>query len=158
MSLSRRSILGLALTAMAVAVAAFLALPRGSQAQSVAPVNAEDGVAILGVDPVSYFTDEAAVQGDPALHADWMGARWRFASIEHRRMFVADPAAYAPQFGGYCAWAVAQGYTAPIDPEAWKIVDGKLYLNYSTKIMRKWEKDVPGNISRADANWPKLKG
>jgi hypothetical protein len=157
MSLSRRSILGLALTAVMVAVVGFVALPRGSQAQTVAPVNAEDGVAIRGVDPVGYFTDGRVVQGDPAIATDWMGARWLFASEEHRAMFVANPAALAPQYGGYCAWAVAEGYTAPVDPEAWKIVDGKLYLNYSAKIQRKWQRDVPGNISRADVNWPKLK-
>jgi hypothetical protein len=158
MTLSRRSMLGLALTAFAVATLAVVALPRGSVAQTVPPVFAEDGVAIRGVDTVAYFTDGAVVQGDPAIAADWKGARWLFASKEHRALFVADPAAYAPQYGGYCAFAVAEGDTAPIDPEAWNIVDGRLYLNYSPKVLHKWERDVPGNISRANANWPKLKG
>ena len=156
MPISRRSTLGLVLTAPAVAMIAFVALPRGSQAQPVAPVNAGDGVAILGTDPVAYFTDGAAVPGDPAISADWRGARWLFATEDHRAMFVADPAAFAPQFGGYCSWAVAQGYTASIDPEAWKIVGGKLYLNYSKKVQGKWERDIPGNIVRANTNWPGL--
>lgn len=158
MPLSRRSLLGLALTAVAAAALAFVALPRGSAAETVAPVFAEDGVAIRGTDPVAYFTDGRAVQGDAAIHADWNGARWLFASDDHRALFVADPAAYAPQFGGYCAWAVAEGYTAPIDPEAWKIVGGKLYLNYSRSVQKKWQRDVPGNISRAQTNWPGLNG
>ena len=158
MTVSRRSMLGFAMTAVVAAALAFVALPRDSAAETVAPVFAEDGVAIRGTDPVAYFTDSAVRQGDPAIHADWMGARWRFASEQHRAMFVADPAAFAPQFGGYCAWAVAEGYTAPIDPEAWRIVEGKLYLNYSKKIQKKWARDVPGNISRANANWPGLKG
>ena len=158
MTVSRRSMLGLALTTVVAAALAFVALPRGLAAETVAPVFAEDGVAIRGTDPVAYFTEGRVRQGDPAIHADWMGARWLFASDEHRAMFVADPAAFAPQFGGYCAWAVAEGYTAPIDPEAWRIVDGKLYLNYSRSIQRKWERDVPGNIQRANSNWPGLNG
>jgi len=71
-------------------------------------------------------------------------------------LFAADPAKYAPQFGGYCAWAVSRNYTADIDPAAWKIVGGKLYLNYSKGVQQKWETDVTGNLSKAEANWPKL--
>ena len=158
MPLSRRTVLGLALTIVIAAPVALVAVSRGSKAETVAPVFAEDGIAIRGTDPVAYFTDGRAVQGDPAIHADWKGARWLFASGDHRAMFVADPAAYAPQFGGYCAWAVAEGYTAPIDPEAWRIVDGKLYLNYSVKVQKKWARDIPGNIARAQTNWPGLNG
>jgi hypothetical protein len=96
------------------------------------------------------------VPGDPAIHADWNGARGLFTSTDHRARFVANPAAHAPQFGGYCSWAVAQGYTAPINPQAWRIIDGRLYLNYSTGVQRRWERDVPGNIARAAENWPRL--
>ena len=63
---------------------------------------------------------------------------------------------YAPQYGGYCAWAVSQGYTAPIDPKAWKVVDGKLYLNYSKSVQKNWEKDIPGHIVSADGHWPRI--
>ncbi|MEL7173254.1 MAG: YHS domain-containing (seleno)protein, partial [Pseudomonadota bacterium] len=82
------------------------------------------------------------------------GATWRFSSAENRDLFVENPEKYAPQYGGYCAWAVAQGYTAATDPEAWAIVDDKLYLNYNKSVQAKWEKDVPGHIASADGNWP----
>ena len=79
------------------------------------------------------------------------------SSAANRDRFAADPEKYAPQYGGYCAWAVAQGYTAKIDPEAWRIVDGKLYLNYSKDVQTQWSEDIPGNITKGDANWPKLR-
>jgi hypothetical protein len=85
-----------------------------------------------------------------------MDATWRFASAEHRELFAANPEKYAPAYGGYCAYAVSQGVTAPIDPEAWKVVDGRLYLNLDRDIQQIWEQDVPGYIAKADENWPKL--
>ena len=114
------------------------------------------GLAIAGYDPVAYFTDGKPVAGSSELTTEWRGATWRFASAAHRDQFVADPERYAPQYGGYCAWAVAHDDTAGIDPEAWKIVDGKLYLNYSKDIQAKWEQDVPGYIEKANGYWPKL--
>jgi len=121
------------------------------------PVNATlFGVAIKGYDPVAYFTDAKPVPGVADFSFEWNGATWRFASAAHRDTFKAAPEKYAPQDGGYCAWAVSQGSTAGIDPTAWKIVDGKLYLNYSREIQKKWEGDIPGNIAKADVNWPKL--
>jgi hypothetical protein len=78
------------------------------------------------------------------------------ASAANRDAFKADPAKYAPQYGGYCAWAVSRGYTAGIDPEAWKIVNDRLYLNYSTAVQAKWSEDIPGNIAKAGENWPKI--
>lgn len=116
----------------------------------------KDGVAIAGADPVAYFTDGAYVPGSNEFTHEWSGAIWYFANAEHRDMFTSNPEQYAPQYGGFCAWAVSQGNTAPIDPEAWKIVDGKLYLNYDEKIQTKWAKDIPGNIAKADANWPEV--
>jgi hypothetical protein len=142
--LTRRSLL---------AAPALLLLPRAAFA-ATPPVYAEGGIAIDGTDPTGYFTKAAPVAGDPAVTLDWQGATWRFASAETRAMFEGDPDRYAPQFGGYCAWAVAEGYTAPTVPEAWKIVDGKLYLNFSRRIQRRWERDIPGNIARGEANWP----
>ena len=114
-------------------------------------------VAIEGVDPVAYFTAGRPVEGSSEHESEWMGATWRFASAENRDKFAAEPEKYAPQYGGYCAWAVAQGYTAKIDPQAWKIVDGKLYLNYSPDAKAQWSADVPGNIAKGDANWPKIR-
>jgi YHS domain-containing protein len=115
------------------------------------------GVAIEGTDPVAYFAEGRPIEGSSAFEHEWMGAVWRFVSAENRDAFAADPEKYAPQYGGYCAWAVSQGYTAKIDPEAWKIVDGRLYLNYSKDVQAQWSQDIPGNISKGDANWPKLR-
>lgn len=114
------------------------------------------GVAINGYDPVAYFEEGAPVEGSSDFEHEWNGAAWRFANAENRDRFAADPEAYAPQYGGYCAWAVSQGYTASTDPAAWKIVDGKLYLNYSADVQKRWQSDEAGNIAKADANWPRV--
>lgn len=115
---------------------------------------AKDGIAISGADPVAYFTANAYVPGSSEFTHDWNGVTWQFSSAQNRDSFAATPEAYAPQYGGFCAWAVSQGYTADIDPTAWKIVDGKLYLNYNADIQNKWSKDIPGNITKANQNWP----
>ncbi|MFE4106362.1 YHS domain-containing (seleno)protein [Almyronema epifaneia] len=115
---------------------------------------AENNIAIKGTDPVAYFTQGEAVPGSADYTYDWQGATWQFASAEHRDLFAANPEQYAPQYGGYCAWAVSQGYTAPIDPQAWKIVEGRLYLNYDKRVQQRWSRDIPGNIAKADQNWP----
>lgn len=112
------------------------------------------GLAIRGYDPVAYFTDSAPVAGSGEFTHEWGNATWQFASAENRDLFAADPEKYAPQYGGFCAWAVSQGYTADVDPEAWRVVDGKLYLNYSKGVQKRWEKDIPGNINKANNNWP----
>jgi YHS domain-containing protein len=120
------------------------------------PVNKSllGGVAARGYDVVAYFEDGEPVPGSSEHAHEWRGATWQFASAGHRDLFAADPERYAPQYGGYCAYAVAKGTTADIDPRAWKIVDGRLYLNKSPKVQALWEKDVPGHIAAADANWP----
>jgi len=112
------------------------------------------GVAVGGYDPVAYFTDGKPVPGRADIILEHMGATWRFASEANRGAFQADPAHYAPQYGGYCAWAVSQGYTAKGDPQAWTVADGKLYLNYNKSVKRDWERNIPGNIAKGDANWP----
>ena len=114
------------------------------------------GTAIDGTDPVAYFTEGRPVEGSADITLEWNGATWRFSSVANRDLFAANPDLYAPQYGGYCAWAVAQGYTASTDPEAWAIVDGKLYLNYSKGVQARWEQDVSGHITAADGNWPKV--
>ena len=122
------------------------------------PVNksALGGVAIKGYDTVAYFTEGKPVKGRKSFEVEWHGATWRFASAENRDAFEADPGTYAPRYGGYCAWAVSQGYTAGIDPDAWKIVEGRLYLNYSREVKAKWERDISRYIELADRNYPKL--
>lgn len=114
------------------------------------------GTAIDGTDPVAYFTEGRPVEGSTSFTHEWNGATWRFVSAENRDKFKAAPEKYAPQYGGYCAWAVSKGYTASTDPNAWKIVDGKLYLNYNKDVQKQWEGDIPGNIAAADGNWPKV--
>lgn len=119
------------------------------------PINTPSGnLALRGYDAVAYFVDNQAVRGLPRFEISWNGARWRFASAEHRDVFMKHPEQYAPQFGGYCAWAVSQGYTADGDPEAWKIVDNKLYVNYSKRVQRKWEQNIPEHVKAGQANWP----
>jgi YHS domain-containing protein len=118
------------------------------------PVFSDRNGAIRGHDPVAYFDRKGPVKGSKQFSHPWRGATWYFASAENRDKFAADPERYAPQYGGYCAYAVAQGYTADIDPSAWSIVDGKLYLNYSLRVRERWNKDIPGYISKADASWP----
>jgi YHS domain-containing protein len=115
------------------------------------------GVAIDGYDPVAYFTEGKPVEGSSDFEYEWMGATWRFASAAHRDQFAAGPEKYAPQYGGYCAYAVSQGATADIDPDAWHIENAKLYLNLNKKVQSIWLQDIPGYIGKADANWPKIR-
>ncbi|GAB5559384.1 MAG: YHS domain-containing (seleno)protein [Synoicihabitans sp.] len=122
------------------------------------PVNANwRGLAIKGYDPVAYFEVGEAQAGSGDHELEWQGATWRFVSAAHKAKFAANPENYAPQYGGYCAWAVSNNYTAPIDPKAWKIVDGKLYLNYNHKVQADWEKEMAANIRKADGFWPTLR-
>lgn len=116
-----------------------------------------DGKAIRGYDPVAYFTDGKPVKGDSTLTTDYDGATWIFATAAHRDAFRADPAKYAPQYGGYCAFGTSKGYKAPTEADAFTIVNDKLYLNYNTKVRTEWNKDQPGYIQKADSNWPDVK-
>jgi YHS domain-containing protein len=127
-----------------------------SQAHAGGKINASffGTVAIEGYDPVAYFTSGKPTKGQSKFSAKWRGASWRFASAKNRDAFKKMPEKYAPQYGGYCAWAVSQGYTAAVDPTAWKVVDNKLYLNYSPGVQATWVEDIPGNIKKANANWP----
>ncbi|MEO0548556.1 MAG: YHS domain-containing (seleno)protein [Pseudomonadota bacterium] len=111
-------------------------------------------VAVEGHDPVAYFTVGEPVKGSKDFTSDYQGAEFRFANAENKAAFDAEPAKYAPQYGGYCAWAVAQGKTAKGDADHWAVVDGKLYLNYNRSIQNKWNEDRSGFITSADQNWP----
>ena len=148
-----RRLLGSALFAFA------LVLGPSAAALAVDPIHQTFlGVAVKGTDVVAYHTEGRVREGEREHSFEWMDATWRFATAEHRDLFAANPEKYAPAYGGYCAYAVSKGTTAPIDPEAWKIVDGRLYLNLDRDIQQIWEKDIPGYIAQADANWPKLLG
>ena len=121
---------------------------------TISTIYTDNGLAIKGFDPVAYFTEEQPVKGKSDFTYEWMNAKWQFASAENRDLFASNPEKYAPQYGGFCAYAVSQGGTAPIDPNAWKIVEDKLYLNLNKSIQATWEKDIPGYIAKADSNWP----
>ncbi len=114
------------------------------------------GTAISGFDPVAYFTQGKPVQGVADHAFEHNGATWNFSSAENLALFKGNPDKYAPQYGGYCAYAVSKGKTAPIDPDAWKIVDNKLYLNYNKSIQDRWSADITKSIADGDANWPKV--
>lgn len=144
------------LTALLAAFTLLAATAAPSAAKEPVYQSFLGGTAINGYDPIAYFEEGRPVEGSSDFTHDWNGATWRFASAENRDRFAADPAAYAPQYGGYCAWAVSQGYTASTDPDAWRIVDGKLYLNYSKSVQAQWEENIPANIASGDANWPKV--
>ena len=112
------------------------------------------GTAINGYDPVAYFVAATPTMGEMESSSSWNGATWQFSSEENKALFDANPEKYAPQYGGYCAYAVSKGATAPTDPDAWSVVDEKLYLNFSLEVRGIWRQDIAGNISRANANWP----
>ena len=114
----------------------------------------KQGVAIRGYDPVAYFTQSKPVRGSPAHKAEFRGSTFHFASQANRDAFTADPAKYAPQYNGFCAFGVAGGYKAAIDPAAFTVVDDKLYLNYNAAVQKQWRADVPGFVTKADRNWP----
>ncbi len=135
---------------------AFLAGWAGAAAALDPVFSTYTGGAIRGYDPVAYHTEGKPVKGKRAHRAEWKGATWSFASAGNKAKFEADPEKYAPRYGGYCAFAVSRGYTASIDPDAWSLVDGALYLNYSLNVRDQWSRDIPGNIARGDANWPGL--
>lgn len=117
-------------------------------------INDHDGIAIKGRDPVAYFISGKAVEGAKELTTRYKGSTFRFSTVANRDAFKAAPETYAPQYGGYCAYGTSRGYKADIDPQAFTIVAGKLYLNYSKKIQAEWSQDIPGFVARADANWP----
>ena len=143
------------LSLLALGLVLFLASP----ALAASRVNTDFfGTAVEGTDVVAYFTQGEAVAGSRDYTHEWSGATWRFASAEHRDLFAANPEKYAPQYGGFCAYAVSQGATAGIDPEAWTIHEGRLYLNLNPAIQARWEKDIPGFIAKADGHWPRLSG
>jgi len=113
-----------------------------------------NGYAIHGYDPVAYFTNAKAVDGNDTYMLRWMGADWRFSSAKNMGAFEANPRSFAPRYGGYCAYAMSQGAIATSVPEAWTIHKGALYLNYSTGVRGIWKKDIPGYIAAANDYWP----
>ncbi|MGQ0662175.1 MAG: YHS domain-containing (seleno)protein [Pseudomonadota bacterium] len=111
---------------------------------------------LKGHDPVGYFTEGRPVQGKSEFEAVWHGTHWRFSSAANRDLFVADPDRYAPQYGGYCAFGVAMGMKSEVDPQAWTIVNGKLYVKLNMQTRDTWRQDQVANIQKAAKNWATL--
>jgi YHS domain-containing protein len=124
------------------------------QVRTVDEIDLQQGFALKGYDPVAYFAEGGPAAGNTAIRYQWRGATWLFSTEEHRKAFIAHPARYAPQFGGYCAFAVSRGTTADGDPLQWAVVDDKLYVNTNAFAMQLWDKDRPGNIRAGNSNWP----
>jgi YHS domain-containing protein len=133
-------------------VLAWLLMPLALAGQPLTFANG-DG-AIRGYDPVAYFILGEPTEGRNKYSTKWQGAIYKFSSAENLATFKSDPERYAPQYGGYCAYAMSKGSIASTDPEAWTIVNGKLYLNFSPAIRKRWSKDIPANTRAADRNWP----
>jgi len=116
----------------------------------------EKGVALDGQDVVAYFTQSKLVMGVSQFKHNWGGTTWMFASAANRDMFANNPEKYAPQYGGYCAQGTSEGNLVVTQPDAWKIVNGKLYLNYDKTVQAQWMGDIPGHIASANKNWPAI--
>ena len=114
--------------------------------------------AVSGYDTVAYFTESKAIKGSKKYKAEYQGAEWRFSSQENLDLFLSEPEKYAPQYGGYCAFGLAMGHAVSSDPEAWKVVDGKLYMNYSKKVKVRWEESIPEFIDDANGNYAEVIG
>lgn len=151
MYIDRRLLFTIVLGAASLPLPAFAKEPRYF-------TEAVPGVGASGYDTVAYFVEKRAVKGDPAFTARHDGVEWRFSSAANRDAFAADPAKFIPQFGGYCAYAVAKGGTASGDPTQWDIVDGKLYFNYDASVRKTWNGDRANFIKSGHANWPKVLG
>ena len=136
-----------------VALVLFAALSGFAVAKELNNLD-RNGVAIQGYDPVAFFTDNHPVLGSSQFQSGYQGAKYYFASAEHKAVFDREPAKYAPQFGGYCAYGASQGHPAPVKIEAWQIVNGRLLMQYDLDIKDKFNKDQQGNLHKADQNWP----
>jgi YHS domain-containing protein len=145
----------IAMVLLLSSLAACAATPgRVHQGKQVDEINNQRGLALRGYDPVAYFREGKPAIGDAAFTSTWHGVTYRFTSAENREAFMADPERYAPQFGGYCAFAVSRGTTANGDPLQWAIVNDRLFLNNNALAMTLWNEDRPGNIEAGNENWP----
>lgn len=128
-----------------------------SEPDAFANVNAQ-GVIIDGYDPVAFFTDGMPVKGSPDIRSSYKGAIYQFVSAEHKDLFDKNPEKYKVQYGGWCAYAISLGRTAPIDVNTWSVIDGRLVIQHNQRAVRGWEKDPQGNLKKADKYWPFVAG
>lgn len=145
--MNRRTMLGLLATTPLAATPAFSGPER---------VYSVDGYAIGGYDPVAYFVSTSPVLGSHAHMLMWRGAVWRFETATNQAIFERNPWAFAPRYGGYCAYSLSRGDLAPSDPLAWAIHEDRLYLTHSTDALRRWSSDIAGHVARADDRWPRV--
>lgn len=124
--------------------------------QSTKHINVKDKIAIQGYDPVAYFESNKPIEGKKEITAEFNGAVYYFSSESNKALFLKSPSQYEPQFGGFCAYGISEGHEAPIKPEAFTIVDNKLYLNYNLKVKELWSKDRDSRIQKATLNWEKI--
>lgn len=156
MPLTRRTLIFASAAAVTSGAAATFWATRPVQGGDTAYYS-ENGIALRGTDPVAYFAEGRPVAGDASHALTWSGSTWHFASAANRDAFAADPERYAPQYGGYCAWAVAaKGQLYSTQPANWAVVDGKLYLNFNDRVQATWNTDRPGFIREGDARWPEV--
>ncbi|WP_141690423.1 MULTISPECIES: YHS domain-containing (seleno)protein [unclassified Ensifer] len=135
---------------------AFLALSGPTMAEDLVNTGYFGDVAIKGYDPVAYFTESKALEGSPQYSYRWLGANWQFASAENRELFIREPTRYAPQYGGYCADGVSFGtVTTNIDPKAWRIIEGKLFLSYDPGAAEGFEKN-PNKLVDSKKHWSEV--
>ena len=137
-------------------VAALGMLTTSVFARDLVNVSGSSGIALDGYDPVAFFVDKKQVHGDPSISATYRGAKYFLASKEHKALFEADPKKYVPQFGGYCAFGVAEGALFPVDINTWQVWNDKLYLNLKPAVLKLFNKDVAGYVAKAEKNWPDL--
>jgi hypothetical protein len=153
--LEYRPSIAISIAAIVLGLAGCAATPgEVSQKEPIAATNSENSVALKGYDPVAYFTTHTARQGDDRYSYNWHGVTWKFISEENREKFIGSESHYAPQYGGYCAFAISRGLIADIDPNSWAVIDDKLYLNNNPFAQQLWNQDRTGNIAAGDRNWP----
>ena len=152
----RRLLLSLLVATSTATLLSGPALAYDENSNSAVNVDAS-GLALKGHDPVAYFTVAKPTPGQAQFSAQHQGATYRFASAANRDAFVASPDKYAPAYGGFCAMGVALEKKLDVDPQAWRVVDGRLVLNVNKDVQKRWLDDVPGNLATAEKNWPRLK-
>lgn len=137
-------------------IAALLLLAASTFAGNLVNVSGASKAAVDGFDPVAFFTDSKPENGSPFITAEYEGATYYFATEENKKLFAANPAKYVPQFGGFCAFGVAEGKLFPVDISTWQVRGGKLYLNLNRDVMKTFNADLEGNLAKATQNWPGL--
>jgi YHS domain-containing protein len=134
----------------------FVALSADKLVAQKSPVFAPAGIAIHGYDPVAFFTEKKPIKGNEQYSLVWKGVKWQFSSQDNLEKFKNNPEEFAPQYGGYCAYGMAEGHKAPTNPDTWTIENGKLYFNYNQKVKSRWVQQIPVYIEKANQFWPTI--